>query len=50
MRVAFAELFQFCAEVLNSGGSRRYRFVEFAKRNVEDYGRAIRSGRAPAST
>ena len=48
MRVAFAELFQFCAELVNSGG--RYIFFEFAKRDVEDYGRAIRSGRAPAST
>ena len=44
------ELFQFCPELLNSGGSRRYIFVEFAKRKVEDYGRAIRSGRARAST
>ena len=37
MRVGFAELFQFCAELLNSGGSRRYLFVQFAKRNIEDY-------------
>ena len=50
MRVALAELFQFFPELLNSRGSRRYIFVEFAKRKVEDYGRAIRSGRAPAST
>ena len=50
MRVALAELLQFFPELLNSGGSRRYIFVEFAKRKVEDYGRAIRSGRAPAST
>ena len=50
MRVALAELFQFCAELLNSGESRRYMFVEFAKRKFEDYGRAIRSGRAAAST
>ena len=50
MRVALAELFQFFPELLNSGGSRRYIFVEFVKRKVEDYGRAIRSGRAPAST
>ena len=42
--------FSFFLELLNSGGSRRYIFVEFAKRKVEDYGRAIRSGRAPAST
>ena len=50
MRVALAELFQFFPELLNSGASRRYIFVEFAKRKVEDYGRAIRGGRAPAST
>ena len=50
MHVALAELFQFCPELLNSRGGRRYIFVEFAKSKVEDHGRVIRSGKAPAST